>query len=552
MGHSPRTSTELPTDKLPPNTEHVELEGAKSRAINSHVGPELAAVLPQHGRPWFLVPSLLRLNIYVGIVMLSATTMGFDGSMMNGLQGLDSWMGYFGNPSGAKLGIMNAVLFLGIVCEHRPRVLLSLLTVSLISTKQLINVPVAWLPDAIGRRYTMLIGSIILITGAAIQGSAKSVSTFIVARLIIGLGNQFASLPAPVLISEIAYPPHRGRATGLFQTNFYLGSIASSWITFGTFHLASTWSWRIPSILQGFFPLIQLLGLWFVPESPRWLASKDRIEEARAVLGKYHAAGDPSHPLVDFEMQEITSHIQAEQELAGMGWGSLIKTKGDRKRLAVSMFVVVVSQFSGNSVITYYLSLVLDTIGVTDSFTKTLINGILQIFNFFAAIGGSLAVDRLGRRTLWLWSCVGMLCTYIIFTACSAAFVDSRNHATAVVVIVFIFLYFFHYDIAVTPLTFAYPTEILPFHARQKGMACVNFGNGALLIFNAFVNPIALEAIGWKYYLVWVVLLAIITVVVYLFFAETKGRPLEEIPDIFEGPAIVPKHARRLLQRRST
>lgn len=112
--------------------------------------------------------------------------------------------------------------------------------------------------------------------------------------------------------------------------------------------------------------------------------------------------------------------------------------------------------------ITYYLSLVLETVGITDSFTKTLINGILQIFNFIASIGGSLAVDRLGRRTLWLWSCAGMLSTYIIFTACSAAFVDTHNHATAVVVIVFIFLYFFHYDIAVTPLSFGESSLCLP------------------------------------------------------------------------------------------
>lgn len=191
------------------------------------------------------------------------------------------------------------------------------------NAKQLINVPVAWLSDTIGRRYTIMIGTVILSAGAAIQGSSKNVTTFIIARLIIGLGNQFTSLPAPVLISEIAYPPHRGRATGLFQTNFYLGAIASSWITFGSFHLASTWSWRIPSILQAFFPCIQLLGLWFVPESPRWLASKGRLEEARAILGTYHAAGDSLHPLVDFEMQEITRHIQSEKEIAGMGWASV-------------------------------------------------------------------------------------------------------------------------------------------------------------------------------------------------------------------------------------
>lgn len=70
-------------------------------------------------------------------------------------------------------------------------------------------------------------------------------------------------------------------------------------------------------------------------------------------------------------------------------------------------------------------------------------------------------------------------------------------------------------------------------------MSVCSLCNGLLLMFNSFVNPIALESIGWKYYNVYIILLAIFLVVVYLFFAETKGRSLEDISDIFEGPAIV-------------
>lgn len=121
MDSSPKNSTEFPKDKNMVKTEHIELEIEKTGTNDDHVGSEMAALLPKHGRPWYFVPSLLRLNLCLGILMLSATTMGFDGSMMNGLQGLDSWMNYFGNPSGGKLGVMNAVLFLGIVCEHKTQ-----------------------------------------------------------------------------------------------------------------------------------------------------------------------------------------------------------------------------------------------------------------------------------------------------------------------------------------------------------------------------------------------------------------------------------------------
>ena len=89
-------------------------------------------------------------------------------------------------------------------------------------------------------------------------------------------------------------------------------------------------------------------------------------------------------------------------------------------------------------------------------------------------------------------------------------------------------------DFAIT----AYPSEILPFHTRQKGLSVCNFCNGLALMFNSFVNPIAMEAIGWKYYLVYVSLLFVYSIIIYLFFAETRGHTLEDIADIFEGPAI--------------
>lgn len=178
--------------------------------------------------------------------------------------------------------------------------------------------------DAIGRRYTMMVGIVLLVAAAAMQAASHNIATFIVARFFVGAGIELSCVPAPVLITEIAYPTHRGKATSLFQTCFFLGAIASSWCTFGTFNMTnSTWSWRIPSALQAFFPVVQFMGLWFVPESPRWLIGKGRHEEARAFLLKYYAGGDESNPIVDHEYRQISSHIEAEQAAAGMGWSSV-------------------------------------------------------------------------------------------------------------------------------------------------------------------------------------------------------------------------------------
>lgn len=130
------------------------------------------------------------------------------------------------------------------------------------------------------------------------------------------------------------------------------------------------------------------------------------------------------------------------------------RTKADKKRLAIAICSAIIAQWSGNGIITYYLALVLDSVGIKSSFTKTLINGILQIFNFVAAIGGSLVVDRVGRRPLWLISCLGMLVCFTIFTGLSAGFVETQSNTIGILVIVFLFLYFLMYDIGVTPLTF--------------------------------------------------------------------------------------------------
>lgn len=164
-------------------------------------------------------------------------------------------------------------------------------------------------------------GLIILISSAILQGCAPNYAAFVCARFFIGIGIEFTALPSPVLISELAYPTHRGKITSLYQTLFYLGAIASSWTTFGTFNITgSTWSWRIPSLLQAFFPVIQLVGLYFVPESPRWLIARGRTAEARAIFAKYHAAGNDAEPLVSYEVSEITAHIEAEKAVAGMSY----------------------------------------------------------------------------------------------------------------------------------------------------------------------------------------------------------------------------------------
>jgi MFS family permease len=170
--------------------------------------------------------------------------------------------------------------------------------------------------------------------------------------------------------------------------------------------MMNTWSWRIPSLLQGVPAALVILAVLFgLPESPRWLYSKGRIDEARHLLTIYHANGDESSDLVARELEEIDLTLQAEHQARGLSTrGILIKSAANRKRIALVIAVALLTIWNGQSVISYYFSPILKSIGVTSTSHQTGINGGMQIWNLIWAIAGAALADRVGRRTLWLTS----------------------------------------------------------------------------------------------------------------------------------------------------
>ncbi|KAJ4171860.1 hypothetical protein NW754_007455 [Fusarium falciforme] len=504
------------------SSSHKERKGAAAV-----VGPELAAVLPNDPRPWYRTPHLLKLNLILLIPLVSSGAIGYDGSMMNGLQTLPQWRQYFGNPQGAMLGAMNSVYPAGKV------VALFLVT---------------YVCDRFGRKTAMAIGALTCVAFAIMQAVSQNLHTFIAARAILGFFTSFLAQPSPILITELAYPTHRGKLTALYNTSFYLGGIIAAWCTFGTFKLDTTWSWRIPSLLQGALPALQLLTIYFLPESPRWLVAHGRREEARKILAEYHAGGDFDAPLVHFEMAEIEGALTHEADaMSQNSWLELVRTPANRRRTLIAVIVGWFAQWNGINLVSYYLVLVLNTIGITDAKDQTLINGLLQISNWLAAIFvGAMLVDRLGRRTLFLTSTCGMCVSYVIWTALSSHFASTRSEETGRAIVGFVFITFFFYAIAWAPLLQAYIVEIYPYTLRGRGVSIMYISTFVGLVVGNQVNPIAMGKIGWKYYIVFCCILAMLIVVIWFLFPETKGHTLEEIQEVFEGKSNGALHAGKL------
>ncbi|KAF5327749.1 hypothetical protein D9619_004841 [Psilocybe cf. subviscida] len=291
------------------------------------------------------------------------------------------------------------------------------------------------------------------------------------------------------------------------------------------------------SMAQALLPLIQIASVWFIPESPRWLISKGLEARAAAVLVKYHARGsDERDPLVVFEMAQIRHALRMEEETNRQtSYKSLFTVPGNRRRMRLILAIAVFSQWSGNGLVSYYINLVLDGVGIDNDNTKAIINGCLQIFNFVIAATAAMLIDVVGRRPLFLISNGGMFISFSMWTITTALYNAMGNIDAAKATIPLIFVFYFFYDLAYTPLLVAYALEILPFRVRAKGFAVMNFTIMATVAFNQFVNPWALDSISWWYYIFYCGWLIIELVFIYFFIVETKGRTLEETAALFDG-----------------
>ncbi|KAJ4357608.1 uncharacterized protein N0V89_002184 [Didymosphaeria variabile] len=304
----------------------------------------------------------------------------------------------------------------------------------------------------------------------------------------------------------------------------------------------------ILGLLNAIYPVGKVIGLLpctfladrfgrKVPLTIGWLVAHGKQGEARRILAKYHAAGDEDSPLVAYELQEIEENIRIETEIQGeTSWIDLVRSAPNRKRTLIAVIVGFFAQWNGAGVVSYYLTLVLNSIGITETADQALINGLLQIFNWITAVGaGAMMVDLAGRRPLFLTSVAGMAVSYAIWTALTSTFIKSHDADAGRAVVAVIFIYYFFYNIAWSPLLLAYPVEIFPYSLRGKGvsvsLSCTFIG----LIIGQFVNPIAMTAIGWKYYIVFCCILVVLFGVICVLFPETKGRTLEQIAEVFDG-----------------
>lgn len=510
----------MKTEEQQPNAALETQADLENLAQQSHE-LKLVDVIPKRDKMWWHYPFLIRLNVFLLAGILSQVVSGYDSSMMNGLQSLVPWQEYFDHPKGARLGTMSNGITIG----------------------TLIVVPFVWyMCEALGRRWTLMIGCATIILGAIIQGVAKNFAMFVVGRILVGMGGGISQTAGPVFLAECAYPSQRPTITSLLLASWPFGSFIAAMVTWGPYNSDlknNNWAWRIPSLLQLVLPAIQLGLAIFGPESPRWLISKGKMEKALNFFSKYHGDGDASSQLVQFQMAEIAATIEAEKLQKQSRWTEYIKSKAMLHRLFITLALPAMMQLCGNAVLSYYLSLILNNLGITNSLDQLKINIGMTVFGLLWSVVFASIVYKYPRRWLLMLGYMSMCVTYTIFTIVSAINKERNfeQHSLAIGAVVMIYLFGGAYHIA-SPVPLTYIMEINPFSLRAKASMLYQLSGNVIGLFNNYVNPIAMAAIEWKYYIVWDIWLVVQTTIVYFFFPETHGLGLEEVAEVF-GDALV-------------
>ncbi|PWY80308.1 hexose transporter [Aspergillus sclerotioniger CBS 115572] len=474
---------------------------------------QVPAALNNTHPQWWKDPGLRKLNLLLAGCMLGSVGFGYDASLINGLLSNSRWFSELGLKGSTMEGIMTAAQSFGAIAALMPA---------------------AYLSDLIGRRQTILISNIAIIAAAIGQSFSHTVSAFLGTRLVIGFFEICVLVSTNALVSELSHPRQRAQVTALGNTFFYIGGITAAWTSFGSYFITSSWTWRLPVLMQCCWPVGQNIVVAFMPESPRWYLTQGCHAKAKEIFIKYHANGVLNDELAEIEYRKAEISVEAEEQGASYNWLALFSNIGNIKRSILTIFLGLSSQWVGNGIVSYYLSPILEAVGVGSASQQLAINGGLQIFNWVMAIPGALLAERLGRVRLLLISACGMLIFMVLVTASSAVYEADGNKRAGQAVIAFLFCFFGSYDLGYTPIPPLYVTEIASTHLRAKYISLYWMSTAVALCFNQFVNPIAFDAIHWHYYIVYIGVLCPVIVVLVFHAPETKGRTLEEVAWIFD------------------
>ncbi|KAM0329496.1 hypothetical protein ACHAQA_004805 [Verticillium albo-atrum] len=520
-------------DTVQPQEDTYEKKEVETKIIggNEAFGE---AMIKEPPRAWSKAMILVYLFSIVGF--FCSTMNGYDGSLINNLLQNPWFRERYGvDYTGIWVGIVSSMYQIGGV----------------------VAIPfVGPAIDTWGRRYGMLIGSVLIIVGTIIQGLSNGASQFMGGRFLLGFGVSIVASAGPMYVVEINHPAFRGVVGAMYNTLWFSGAILAAGAARGSLeHIKGDASWRLITWLQCLFSGLICVLVWFIPESPRWLYVNNKQQEARDMITKYHGEGNPDSAWVTLQMNEYEELLDMNgSDKRWWDYSALFRNGASRYRLFCNVALSCFGQWAGNAVLSYFLGAVLITAGYSNAIEQANITLINTCQQFVCAIFGATLVDRVGRRPLLLFSFSSVTVIWMGMTIASSIVAKSQtgvddngqpiyndpNASKACLAMIFLFGSF--YSVGITPLQALYPVEVLSFEMRAKGMAFSNLAVNAAGLLNQFAWPVSMGTLGWKTYIIFTIWDLVQTVIIYFYLPETKNRTLEELDEVFAAKNPV-KHS---------
>ncbi len=368
--------------------------------------------------------------------------------------------------------------------------------------------------DFYGRKKILMLAAFFFIISAVGSALSTNLPVFIAARVIGGIAVGVASILSPMYIAEIAPAKYRGRLVSLNQLAIVIGILVAFFTNYLLVNTGEN-NWRWMLVVMAIPALLLFFGLFFVPESPRWLVAQNREKSAFNVLVK--TAGKN---LATRELENIRETLQNSEEAT---YRELL-TPRVKPILWIGVILAIFQQITGINTIMYYAPKIFAQIGQSND-TALLQTIAIGATNLIFTIVAMLFIDRFGRKFLMVIGSIGMT---VMLAGLSLLYF--MGQATGILVLTFILGYIAFFAASLGPALWVVVSEIFPNRLRSKGMsvALVSLWIAATVI--AIVFPIMLDALsGAVTFMIFAFICLINLWYVLRYVPETKGKTLEEL-----------------------
>jgi SP family galactose:H+ symporter-like MFS transporter len=373
-----------------------------------------------------------------------------------------------------------------------------------------------WMSAALGRKRSLILGAVLFVIGSLLCGFAWSPYTLIAARIVLGLAIGISTFTAPLYLAEVAPEYIRGAMVSLYQLMITIG-ILVAFLSDTAFSYSGNWRWMLGIIaIPG---ALFLFGVFFLPDSPRWLMMRNRESEALAVLQRLR--GNPD--AVRREAGDIKEQLRTPQR----GWHLFLENGNFRRSVGLGVLLQIMQQFTGMNVVMYYAPRIFKDLGydTTSQMWFTAVVGLTNVLATFIAIG---LIDKWGRKPiLYTGFTVMAIGLGVVGTM---MYLGITTHAIQLFTVGMLLLFIVGFAMSAGPLIWTLCSEVQPLKGRDFGIGCSTFTNWAAnwvvgVTFLTMLNGIGHAATFWLYAAFNLVFLAI----TFALVPETKGVTLEQI-----------------------